>query len=69
VREERREGLLAAIDALPSHYAVLLRLVHVDGLTLVEASSRLGRTANSTCKLYGRALERLAAAMTGREDA
>jgi RNA polymerase sigma-70 factor (subfamily 1) len=68
VREERHDGLLAAIDALPPHYAGLLRLVHVDGLTLVEAASRMGRTANSTCKLYGRALERLAAAVAGWVD-
>ena len=59
MKAERRQGLRAAIDSLPAPYALLLRLVHVEGLSIVDSAHRLGRTANSTCKLYGRALERL----------
>ncbi len=61
--EERRD-VLAAIDALPETYRALLRLIHVDGLTLSAAAAVLGRSANATCKLYGRALDRLTRVMT-----
>lgn len=63
-KREERGDMLAAIDALPESYRVLLRLVHVDGLTLTGAAAVLGRSANATCKLYGRALDRLTRVLT-----
>jgi RNA polymerase sigma-70 factor (ECF subfamily) len=68
-KEEERRDLLAAIDSLPSSYRMLLRLIHVEGLSVAEAADGLGRSANGTCKLYGRALERLTEVLERRGDA
>src|SRR5262245_24508264 len=58
---ERSAALSAAIDDLPSDQATVLRWVHQEGLTLVEAGARMGRSADAVRKLYGRALVRLGA--------
>ena len=48
------------IDSLSPDHATVIRLVHQEGLTLVEAGRRMGRTADATRMLYGRAMHRLA---------
>ncbi len=59
VSVERSAALSAAIDDLPSDQATVLRWIHQEGLTLVEAGERMGRSADAVRKLYGRALVRL----------
>jgi RNA polymerase sigma-70 factor (ECF subfamily) len=53
---EQSAQIRAAVDGLPSDYAVVIRLIHQDGLSLVEAGERMGRSADAARKLYGRAL-------------
>jgi RNA polymerase sigma-70 factor (ECF subfamily) len=53
---ERSAALSAAIDDLPSDQGTVLRWIHQEGLTLVEAGARMGRSADAVRKLYGRAL-------------
>jgi RNA polymerase sigma-70 factor (ECF subfamily) len=64
---ERTAALAAAIDELPSDQATVLRWIHQEGLTLVEAGARMGRSADAVRKLYGRALVRLGARLPGRD--
>jgi RNA polymerase sigma-70 factor, ECF subfamily len=59
VSVERSAALSAAIDDLPSDQATVVRWIHQEGLTLVEAGERMGRSADAVRKLYGRALVRL----------
>jgi RNA polymerase sigma-70 factor (ECF subfamily) len=54
--EEESASVRVAVDELPSDYATVIRLVHQEGLTLVETGERMGRTADAVRKLYGRAL-------------
>jgi RNA polymerase sigma factor (sigma-70 family) len=51
--------VLDAMRDLPDAEREVLRLVHLEGLNYREAGERLGRSANTTLKLYGRALARL----------
>jgi DNA-directed RNA polymerase specialized sigma24 family protein len=44
-------------------------LVHQEGLTLVEAGERMGRSADAVRKLYGRALACLVDRVGGDESA
>ncbi len=53
---EQSAAVRAAVEGLPSDYAVVIRLIHQEGLTLVEAGQRMGRSADAVRKLYGRAL-------------
>jgi RNA polymerase sigma-70 factor (ECF subfamily) len=57
---EEIAALRMAVEKLPSAYAEIVRLVHQEDLTLVEAGTRMGRSAEAARKLYGRALARLA---------
>ena len=57
---EQTAAVRGAIDDLPDDYRTVIRLVHEDGLTLVDAGVRMGRSADAARKLYGRALERMA---------
>ena len=65
---ERSAALRAAIDDLPSDQATVLRWIHQEGLTLVEAGERMGRSADAVRKLYGRALVRLGGRLGGGPD-
>jgi RNA polymerase sigma-70 factor (ECF subfamily) len=56
VAAEESAAVRAAVAELPSDYAVVIRLIHQEGLTLVEAGTRMGRSADAVRKLYGRAL-------------
>ena len=53
---ERALGLRKGISGLPEAHREILRLVHDEGLTLVAAGARMGRSADAARKLYGRAL-------------
>lgn len=57
---EREATLRAAVDGLDPDHATVIRLVHEEGLTLVDAGKRMGRSPDATRMLYGRAMQRLA---------
>jgi RNA polymerase sigma-70 factor (ECF subfamily) len=58
-REDARD-VRAAIQRLAEPYRTVLDLVHRCGMTLAEVGEATGRTANATCKVYGRAVQALA---------
>ena len=62
---EESARLRAVVDSLSEDYAAIIRLVHHEGLTLVEAGARMGRTPDATRMLYNRAMDRLADRMGG----
>jgi len=63
---ERSEMLRSQIGRLPDAHREILRLVHDEGLTLVAAGARMGRSADAARKLYGRALAGLTERLAGR---
>ena len=65
---ERSAALRGAIDDLASDHATVVRLIHQEGLTLVEAGARMGRSADAARKLYGRALVQLGSRIRDRRD-
>ncbi len=67
--EEESASVRAEVDRLPSDYATVIRLIHQEGLTLVEAGSRMGRSADAVRKLYGRALACLVDRVGGGDGA
>jgi RNA polymerase sigma-70 factor, ECF subfamily len=60
---EQASALRGVIDGLADDHAAVIRLVHVEGLTLAQAGERLGRSGDAARKLYGRAFARLAERM------
>ena len=68
VSAEEQEVLRAAVASLPDDYATVVRLVHIEGLTLVDAGARMGRSADAARKLYGRALAAMAERLRGAKD-
>ena len=62
---ESAAELRSVIESLPEDHATVLRLVYLDGLTLVQAGERMGRSADAVRKTYGRALARLAEKLHG----
>jgi DNA-directed RNA polymerase specialized sigma24 family protein len=66
---EESASIRAAVAELPSDYAAIVRLIHQEDLTLVEAGRRMGRSADAVRKLYGRALACLVDRVGGRESA
>lgn len=66
---EETAAVRRAVDELPSAYREVVRLIHQEGLTLVEAGARMGRSAEAARKLYGRALAVLAGEIDDEEDA
>jgi RNA polymerase sigma-70 factor (ECF subfamily) len=68
VSAEEQEILRAAVASLPGDYATVIRLVHVEGLTLVDAGARMDRSADAARKLYGRALAAMAQKLRGASD-
>jgi RNA polymerase sigma-70 factor (ECF subfamily) len=58
--DERADALREAVAGLDPDHANVIRLVHEEGLTLVDAGRRMGRTPDATRMLYGRAMQRLA---------
>ena len=64
---EESAAVRAAVADLPSDYAAVIRLIHQEGLTLVEAGQRMGRSADAVRKLYGRAMACLVDRVGGGE--
>jgi RNA polymerase sigma-70 factor (ECF subfamily) len=61
VSAEERAALRAAMAGLAEDHRTVLRLVHEDGLKLVDAAAAMGRSPDAVRMLYGRALAALAA--------
>ena len=59
VAAEDTNLLRAKLEGLPEHHRTILRLVHDEGLTLVDAGARMGRTPDAARMLYGRAVAKL----------
>jgi RNA polymerase sigma-70 factor (ECF subfamily) len=57
---ETAEIVRRALGGLPPDYAEVLRLTRIEGLTLAEAATRMGRSREAVKKLAGRALARFA---------
>jgi RNA polymerase sigma-70 factor (ECF subfamily) len=64
-RREQAVLLADALRRLPDHYAEVIILHHLDGLSLAQVAQRLGRTEHSVEKLWTRALLRLRGALGG----
>jgi RNA polymerase sigma-70 factor (ECF subfamily) len=58
-RGERFDRLEQAIEALPSHYREVIRLVRIEGLKTKEAAERLGKSTDAVKHLLARALDLL----------
>ncbi|MHC4339433.1 MAG: RNA polymerase sigma factor [Planctomycetota bacterium] len=58
IAAENRRFVHEALALLPDDYRRILELVYVEQLNLREAGERLGRSADASRKLYGRALAR-----------
>ncbi len=69
VDAEERAALWHAIGLLAPDYQAILRLVHEEGLSLVESAERLGRSPEAARKLYSRALAKLSDGIAGNETA
>ena len=66
---EQAARLREEVEGLTEDHRTVIRLVHEQGLTLVEAGARMGRSPDAVRKLYGRALARLADRIGGPEGA
>jgi RNA polymerase sigma-70 factor, ECF subfamily len=64
---EEAARVRAIVASMPEDYAMVMRLVHEEGLSLGDAGVRMGRSADAVRKLYRRALVRLADRMGGPE--
>jgi RNA polymerase sigma-70 factor (ECF subfamily) len=69
VAGERSAALRDGVDGLDEDHRTVIRLVHEEGLTLVDAGRRMGRSPDAARKLYGRALLRLSERLPKDEDA
>ena len=67
ITTERKESLMRALKMLPDRYRTVLRLIHEEGLSLVDAGARMSRSAEAARKLYGRATSLLAQRLNGQE--
>jgi RNA polymerase sigma-70 factor (ECF subfamily) len=59
--EEDAARVRAARESLSDDHRTVIALVHDEGLTLVAAGERMGRSADAARKLYARAMTELAA--------
>jgi RNA polymerase sigma-70 factor (ECF subfamily) len=59
--EEDAAALRTAVAGLSADHRTVIRLVHDEGLTLVRAGERMGRSADAARKLYSRAVAELSA--------
>lgn len=60
---ERAQEVATAIDQLPTDYRDVIILKHVQGMTIPEVASEMGRTVDSVRKLWARALIKLRKAL------
>jgi RNA polymerase sigma-70 factor (subfamily 1) len=58
---EARQLLTGALESLPQPYAEVLRLRDLEGQTVAEAATRLGRSPGAVCMLRVRAMQQLRA--------
>lgn len=63
LRRERAVLLADAIKALPTDYAEVIILRHLEGLPLAEVAERMGRTVDSVKKLWVRGIAKLREAL------
>ena len=56
-RQERIEAVQHILDALPSHYAMVIRLRHWEALTFDAIAVRMGKSPDAVRQLWYRALE------------
>ena len=63
----QRAKLRAAIEELAEEHRAVLRLVHEDGLRLVDAAAVMGRSPEAVRMLYGRAIAALADRVSRRD--
>jgi RNA polymerase sigma-70 factor (ECF subfamily) len=68
IAAERQKMLSEQVARLPEDHRTILRLVHDEGLTLVAAGARMGRSPDAARKLYGRALAGLTERLLARRD-
>jgi len=66
---ERSGAVRAVLADLPDDYRTIIQLVHADGLTMVEAGARMGRSPDAARMLYGRAMARMSEKMRRRGGA
>jgi RNA polymerase sigma-70 factor (ECF subfamily) len=59
--DEDAARVQAARESLSEDHRTVIALVHDEGLTLVRAGERMGRSADAARKLYARAMSELAA--------
>jgi len=59
VAAEDADMLRTKLELLPEQHRAILRLVHDEGLSLVDAGARMGRTPDAARMLYGRAVAKL----------
>jgi RNA polymerase sigma-70 factor (ECF subfamily) len=64
---ERSAALRAVVGGLPEDQRVVVRLVHEEGLSLVQAGARMGRSPDAARMLYSRALSRLSRLLGARD--
>ena len=68
VSAEEQDVLRSAVASLPEDHATVVRLVHIEGLSLVDAGARRGRSADAARKLYGRAMASMAEKLRAPRD-
>ena len=68
IAAELTDKVRACMQALPTDYQRILRLIQEERLSLREAGERMGRSAGACEKLYGRALSKLAELVHGGGD-
>jgi len=66
---EAAAALRAVVGGLPEDQRTVVRLVHEEELTLVQAGARMGRSADAARMLYSRALSRLSRLLGPARDA
>jgi RNA polymerase sigma-70 factor (ECF subfamily) len=66
---EESAALRAVVGGLPEDQRMVVRLVHEEELSLVEAGARMGRSADAARMLYSRALSRLSRLLGPARDA
>lgn len=64
-REERRRRLLEKVDDMPADYREVIRRIKLEGQSVSQAASAMGRSENAVKKLLARALLRLATDLRG----
>jgi len=57
---ENRARVLAALDKLPDAWRDVVRMIHLEGMSVAEVAARFGKTTTAVHSLMARALARLA---------